>query len=91
AMGYSIQYPNGWRVANDPKTGRIDVADPNGGELTILPFFTPTKIDALPFFRLFIKTYAPNEQWSNPVKVGANAYRADCANDKQYATAAIVT
>jgi Tetratricopeptide repeat len=92
AGGFSMQYPNGWKIASDPSSGRIDVSDASGAKLSILPFFSPTKIEpsALPaFFSTFIQMLAPNEKWSQPERVGDNGLRATYSSDTETAVAAI--
>jgi hypothetical protein len=92
AGGFSMQYPDGWKIASDPNSGQIDVSDSSGAKLSILPFFSPTKIEpsAVPaVFNTFIQMLAPNEKWSQPERVGDNGLRSTYSSDTETAVAAI--
>jgi hypothetical protein len=90
---FTMKYPNGWHVTTDPQSGRIDVADAAGAQLSVLPFSSPTPIDAAQvsdFFNGFMKSLTPNDHWSQPERVGTNAVRATASSDSGKASAAMV-
>lgn len=72
--GFSVRYPDGWSVNQDPKSGRIEMANTVGSKLSIFPFFLPDqslKIDqAQGLFEAVLKQYAQGPQWSAPSYVG---------------------
>jgi hypothetical protein len=90
---FTMKYPNGWHVATDAKTGRIDVTDEGGAKLSVLPFFSPTPIQSseVPsFFNGFMRSFSPGESWSKPEVIGSNAVRATSIGARENAVAAMV-
>ncbi|HEY9712700.1 MAG TPA: PDZ domain-containing protein, partial [Chroococcales cyanobacterium] len=80
--GYSVQHPEGWQLASDPKSGRIDMANAAGVKLSILPFFVAgnklTPADAPEFFAGALKNFAPSVNWSKPSQASQNAWKSEC-------------
>ncbi len=89
-----IKTPPGWSATADATTGRVEVRNDSGASLSVLPFFIANQpaesFNQKSFFELFIKTFAPQESWSQPSAVGNNALRATYKNDAESASAAIV-
>lgn len=91
--GLSLKYPDGWTVSTDQKTGEITMIDKDGSKISIFPFFVTKKITAAEapgFFSGFAKVFEPNETWSSPEAIGANALRTTFSNANEEAVAALV-
>lgn len=88
-----MQYPQGWNVSSNEKTGAIEVTSDKGAKLIVLPFFTPDHVapTAAPaVFNTFIHLLSPNETWSQPETVGTNGLRAAYRGTAQTGVAAIL-
>jgi len=90
----SMQYPPGWQASIDPKTGRIDVGNSGGAGMSTLSFFvanqTMESLQPKEFFKVFIKLFAPNENWTEPQPIGANSFHSTYSNAAGSGSAAIV-
>ncbi len=91
---FSLQYPTDWKVAADPKTGRIDVASPTGASLSVLPFFLANTAinqnNAPVLLHLMLQQTAPNNSWSQPQAIGTNAIKSTLSSQTESAAASIV-
>ncbi len=86
---FTLQYPDGWEVSTDPKSGKIEAKNSNGASLAILPFYTPEKLDSSSgFFSAFLGTLAPDEKWSKPELIGT-AMRSSYLSSSEKAVAAL--
>ncbi len=74
AEGFSVKYPQGWKVNQDSKTGKIEIASAEGSKLSIFPFFLPScslkSNQAQGLFKAMLKQYASGPTWSEPSLVG---------------------
>ncbi|MBS1956684.1 MAG: hypothetical protein JST89_21025 [Cyanobacteria bacterium SZAS-4] len=90
---FTVKYPTGWNVVSDPKTGRIDISDATGAELSILPFSLDSQLtsqQALGIFGALLHSFAPSESWSNPQVVNATTVRSVHSDDKFKSSAVCV-
>lgn len=90
---FSLQYPTDWKVAADPKSGRIDVASPAGASLSVLPFFLANTAinqnNAPVLLHLMLQQTAPGS-WSQPQTIGNNAIKSTLSSATESAAASIV-
>lgn len=91
---FTLQYPTNWKVAADPRSGRIDVASPHGASLSILPFFLANtavnQSNAPTLLNLMLQQTAPNNAWSQPQAIGNNAIKSTYSSQTESAAASIV-
>ncbi|MBC7997656.1 MAG: tetratricopeptide repeat protein, partial [Leptolyngbya sp.] len=86
---FSLQYPNGWSISTDPKSGKIEAKNSSGANLAILPFYTSEKLgNTTGFFTALLKSLAPQEQWSKPETV-STALRSSYISAKEKAVAVL--
>ncbi|MCA9802460.1 MAG: tetratricopeptide repeat protein [Cyanobacteria bacterium HKST-UBA02] len=88
----ALKHPEGWKVTADSKTGQIDLDSADGARLTLLPFSTDKTISpsAAPLiFKTFIKLIAPQEQWSEPQRIGEGSFQSTYSNSTDDGVAAI--
>lgn len=86
---FTMQYPDGWEISTDPQSGKIEARNSKGASLSILPFYTPEKLDSSPgFFCAFLSTLAPQEKWSKPELIGT-AMRSSYLSSSEKAVAAL--
>jgi hypothetical protein len=86
---FTLQYPAGWVVSTDPQSGKIEARNSKGASLSILPFYTPEKLDSSSgFFSAFLGTLAPDEKWSKPELIGT-AMRSSYLSASEKAVAAL--
>ena len=73
-QGFTLQYPQGWSVNQNSKTGRIEVNSPGGSQLSVFPFYLQGQSlnvnQAKGLFQAMLKQYAPGHSWSIPSLVG---------------------
>ncbi|MBZ0188808.1 MAG: PDZ domain-containing protein [Candidatus Obscuribacterales bacterium] len=83
--GFSLNYPQGWSVKQDSKTGKIEIAGKAGCNLSIFPFFLPSKSmnvnEAQGLFTAMLKQYAKGPQWSAPSSVGGALRATSTSNN----------
>lgn len=86
---FSLQYPDGWSVSVDSKSGKIEVKNSSAASLSILPFFTGEKLsEPAGFFSAFLTSLAPQEGWSKPEAMGT-AMRSSYVSAREKAVAAL--
>lgn len=90
----TMQYPQGWKSSVDGKSGRIDLVSNAGAALSILPFSiagqTVAGLNPKEFFTVFVKMFAPNENWTAPTAIGPNGFHSTYANAMNSGSAALV-
>lgn len=91
-QGFSINYPKGWSINQDEKTGRIEMSSPAGCKLSIFPFFIPSQSvnasGATGIFTAMLKQYAPDTNWSAPDTV-TGALRATSVSNGKFSIAGL--
>lgn len=91
---FTMQYPTNWKVSADPKSGRIEVASPEGASLSILPFFLANTAinqnNAPTLLHLMLQQTAPSNSWSQPQAIGTNAIKSTLSSQAESAAASIV-
>ncbi len=91
---FTMQYPTNWKVSADPKSGRIEVASPEGASLSVLPFFLAntaiSQTNAPTLLHLMLQQTAPSDSWSQPQPIGTNAIKSTLSSSTESAAASIV-
>jgi len=91
-QGFSINYPKGWSIQQDEKTGKIEMSSPAQCKLSIFPFFIPSRsvsaATATGIFTAMLKQYAPETKWSAPDTV-TGALRATAISNGSFAIAGL--
>jgi hypothetical protein len=77
-VGFSVQFPRGWKVNADRSSGRVELQGLEGEQVIVWPVFIPASLEraAAPsvLHRLAAKLW-PDAQWEPPQSAGAAAIR----------------
>jgi len=91
--GFSVNYPRGWSVSQDDKTGKVELTSPAHCKLSIFPFFIPSQsinaAAATGIFNAMLKQYAPDTKWSVPDAV-SGGLRARAMSEDSASIACLV-
>jgi hypothetical protein len=77
-LGFSVQFPEGWKVQADRSSGRVELQGIEGEQVIVWPVFIPTSLEkgaAPSVLRKLTTKLWPDAQWETPQSVGAAAVR----------------